>query len=623
MLSMMLAALLLSQRGLVPVAVPVGPGTGPSFPQLPIEVELLSPPPGQMYVEDLWRVRLTNTSSVTFSVYLFVTIEDAAQGLLMDATTSVFLLPPGTLFMSSVELSPISTEFYDNEFEESVGRMGDFPDGTYIVTIYVYEDGGGIIGQGGITQTVRNHTAPELLYPLDGEGVNEPLPLFTWLPSIPAADIDYDLRIVELLQGQSPQSAITANPAWFLEDGVLDPQLAYPVIAEPFQSGKVYAWQVEGFYQGVSVGATDVWTFTVQSSGSSEEEGSGIWSFETGDRVYCSPAIAPDGSIVCGSDDGFVYSLDQAGVEQWRFAAGGPVFAVTTADDGRVLATGNFGICCLDASGFAVWRNQLSGRVTSCPLMLPSGMVFAGAEGGIFHAIDGFTGEVADTLHTGGEIYLSAAVDRAGTILFASDDGKLHAVMYSADSGFQEAWSFGTDEEIAGGPVIFGDRVYAAAGREVLCLDLDGNGLWRSTLPSAVYTGPVVSSSGVVYAGTGSGNVYALKGDTGERTGVVPAGAVITSTPALMVTGAMVFGCEDGRLHCYSPSGFSLWKFQTGDQVRSSPTMGMDGTVYFGSDDHRIYAVTGSGAGPMTDGWPQFCLDSSNNGSLAREGEGE
>ena len=138
MLSTLLTALLISQRGLAPVPIPVDPGTGPGYPQLPVEVELLSPPPGQMYVEDLWRVRLTNSSAETFSVFLFVTIEEASQGLLMDATTSAFLLPPGTLFMSSVELSPISTEFYDNQFEESVSRMGGFPDGLYVVTVYVY-----------------------------------------------------------------------------------------------------------------------------------------------------------------------------------------------------------------------------------------------------------------------------------------------------------------------------------------------------------------------------------------------------------------------------------------------------------------------------------------------------
>lgn len=617
MLFLLLSAVLLSERVPVPVSRPVESPGGVPPPQLPVEVELLSPPPGQLYIEDLWRVRLYNYSDEIFSVYLFVTIEEVSRGLLMDATTGVFLLPPGIMVLSSVELSPVKTEFYDSDFESSVGIMGGFPDGTYIVTIYVYEDGGGLLGSGGITHNVQNHSPPELMHPADGSEVTEPLPLFTWMPAIPSSDISYSVRIVETLAGQSPQSAITANPAWFMLEGLDSSELLFPVYADRFQSGRLYAWQVEGFYQGVSVGASGVWTFTYQPEGPGLEEGTELWSFETGDRVYCSPAISPDGSIVCGSDDGSVYSLDAAGEEQWRYTAGGPVFGVTVGPDGRIYATGSFGICCLDASGFPLWRNPLSGRVTANVLLLPSGMVFAGASGGIFHALDGFTGETLDTLHAGGEIYLSAAADSGGRIYFACEDGSLHGIEY--DEGFQRQWVFRVDDAFTGGPVLFGGRLYAAAGSEVFCFSREGEQLWKSSLSSPVYTGPVVSSSGVVYAGTGSGNVYALKADTGERTGVVPAGAAVTSTPAMTVTGALAFGCEDGRLHSYSPSGFSLWTFQTGDQVRSSPVIGIDGTVYFGSDDHRIYAVSGSGAGPMTGGWPQFCLNSFKNPSLAEE----
>jgi len=598
-----------------PVAFP-GVRT-PPLPQLPVEVELLSPPPGQLYVEDLWRVRLTNTSTETFSVFLFVTIEESLQGLLMDATTSVFTLPPGTMYISSAELSPISTEFYDSGFEASVARMGGFPDGLYTVTIYVYEDGGGIIGQGGITQGVQNHSPPELLFPVDGEELTDPRPLFTWLPSIPQEGMEYSLTVVELVHGQVPQSAVNANPAWFLQEGVQEPQLAYPIVAEPFRTGATYAWQVEGFYQGVSTGASEVRTFTCSSAEAAGDDGTGVWSFETGDRVYCGPALAPDGSVICGSDDGYIYSLDGSGREQWRCAFGGPVYAVTVGARGNIYAAGASGMMCLDGSGFPLWRCSRTGTMECCPLELPSGLVVAGSSEGVFYCIDAVSGEVTDTLGTGGGIRLPAVADSSGRVYFAGDDGILRCVEVSGSGELATVWERRFEEPFSGGPVIFRGRLFAAAGRSVICLDGEGRTEWTGDLPSAVHTAPVISSSGVLYAGTGSGNVYALETEDGSRTGVVPAGAVVTSTPALTLTGAMVFGCEDGRLHCYSPSGFGLWWFPTGDQVRSSPTIGVDGTVYFGSDDHRIYAVRGTGAGPMEGGWPQYCLDSSNNGSLA------
>jgi hypothetical protein len=95
MLSLVLSILILVDRAALPAPQAMAPDYPQPPQQLPVEVELISPPPGQIYVEDLWRVRLYNTSSEIFSVYMFITIEVAGAGLVMDATTAVFLLPPG------------------------------------------------------------------------------------------------------------------------------------------------------------------------------------------------------------------------------------------------------------------------------------------------------------------------------------------------------------------------------------------------------------------------------------------------------------------------------------------------------------------------------------------------
>ncbi|MEN8209349.1 MAG: PQQ-binding-like beta-propeller repeat protein, partial [Candidatus Fermentibacteria bacterium] len=466
----------------------------------------------------------------------------------------------------------------------------------------------------GFIQEVKNHTTPELQYPIDNSDITEPLPLFSWFPSLPQGSIDYEIRIVEVLTGQSPESAISANPAWFTAEGLLTEEIIYPVYADGFEDGHRYAWQVEGFYSGNSVGCSETWSFYSTGISSDYEEGSEIWSFETGDRVVSSPAIGLDGSIICGSLDGFVYSLDQGGGELWRFAAGGGVYSVAAGPDGRIFAAGDFGICSLDPSGFLLWHNGMTGPVHACPVIIPSGKLYAGSLEGIFYSIDEVNGDVIDSLEAGDCIYLPSSVDSTGRIYFTCDD-VCFAVEDNEDE-LAELWSYRADDDFTGGPVIASDYIYAAAGREIFSFSRDGALLWNSILPSHVYTGPIVSADGTVWAGSGSGNIYALESETGRRIGVIPAGAVITSTPALNVTGSMFFGADNGCLHCFSPSGFSLWKFQTLGTVRSSPVIGIDGTVYFGSDDHRIYAVEGSGAGPMTDGWPQYCRNSFNNGFI-------
>ena len=602
------------------IGLPIPAGEGVPPPQLPVVVDFVPPPPGQMYIESLWRMRLNNLSSETYSAYVHVNIEKSGEGLLMEATTSVFLLPPGVISLSSADLSPINTEFYSNSFENSVSLMGDFPDGFYIITVYVYEEGGGLLGTGSFTQEVQNQTPPELHYPPDGSEVTEPLPLFTWLPSLPEGDIQYTLRIVNVLSGQSPENAMTSNPAFFTREDLTGSELAYPVYAHRLETGEKYAWQVEAFGMGVSVGESEIWSFTCGGSGMAADQGSALWQFETGKSVVCSPALTIHGSVVCGSHDGRIYCIDSRGMETWRYATGGEVYAVSVGPGGKIYASGSFGMCCLDPSGFCIWRTGITGKVTACPAVSADGIVYAGSEEGLFYALNAEDGSLLDTLETDGPITLPAAIDSSGKVYFAGRDNYIRCVSLT-EGALEEVWSFRADDPFCGGPVLFGGNVYAVAGREVMCLLGDGTPLWSARLPSMAYTGPVVSSSGDVTVCTVSGNAYSLEGGTGRRAGVIPSGAVITATPAITVTGSILLGCDDNTLKCFTPSGFSLWEYETEGVVRSSPTIGVDGTIYFGSDDNSIYAVSGTGEGPMLDGWPQFCLDSSNNASL-QEGDG-
>src|SRR5690606_35630142 len=50
------------------------------------------------------------------------------------------------------------------------------------------------------------------------------------------------------------------------------------------------------------------WTRESRFTGSSDHDVK--WSFETGDKIYSTPAIGSDGTIYFGSYDGEVYALD-------------------------------------------------------------------------------------------------------------------------------------------------------------------------------------------------------------------------------------------------------------------------------------------------------------------------
>lgn len=85
----------------------------------------------------------------------------------------------------------------------------------------------------------------KLIYPSNGQTVQESFPTFSWTPP---ADVSvfytYDIRIVEVLDHQTAEAAIMANPDWYSEKKIALTSLLYLPTAPLLLSDKKYAWQV-------------------------------------------------------------------------------------------------------------------------------------------------------------------------------------------------------------------------------------------------------------------------------------------------------------------------------------------------------------------------------------------
>ena len=75
-------------------------------------------------------------------------------------------------------------------------------------------------------------------------------------------------------------------------------------------------------------------------------------------------------------------------------------------------------------------------------------------------------------------------------------------------------------------------------------------------------------------------------------------GGPITSSPALLDDGTVLFASHDGHLYAAGRDGMLRWSFPTSDIIFSSPAIGNDGTTYIGSDDDHLYAI-GPGQKPL------------------------
>lgn len=82
-----------------------------------------------------------------------------------------------------------------------------------------------------------------LLYPNNGQIVEEFFPVFNWTNQT-TTNSTYKLILVEILEGQTPESAIQSNLPSFVQEGLTTNTLLYPFEAPFLEKNKKYAWQI-------------------------------------------------------------------------------------------------------------------------------------------------------------------------------------------------------------------------------------------------------------------------------------------------------------------------------------------------------------------------------------------
>jgi len=234
-----------------------------------IIVQLELPPPFKFKIEDLWKLTITNPAA-PLNVYLYATaIRIKDDVLLAEATSSVFTLPAGVKRVNAAEISPINVEKHSDEIEKTLDRFGTLPDGDYRICVNVVSvESNLVIGFDCTEVSILTLTQPELLSPMNKEVVLDVFPVFNWLPAfaIPlGSSVTYSLVITEILERQTPEYSMIANPPWFVENNIRNNLFRYPLGARPLINGQRYAWKLLSFIDGVLLAESEVREFTFEN----------------------------------------------------------------------------------------------------------------------------------------------------------------------------------------------------------------------------------------------------------------------------------------------------------------------------------------------------------------------
>jgi outer membrane protein assembly factor BamB len=266
-----------------------------------------------------------------------------------------------------------------------------------------------------------------------------------------------------------------------------------------------------------------------------------------------------------------------------------------------------------DGRGVIEWKFRTAGPVRAS-VLVDSSLIYAGSGDGEFYAIDRQTGAERWRYHAGSPIQSSAALwgelvyfgDRANT--FYALDRRTGRERWRVQTGSTRPFEWGHEgwDYFTSSPVIAGGLVVAGSGDgNVYALDAaSGKERWRLETGGRVRATPAVGG-GVVFVGSADGVLYAVDLETGDvKWRFETEGAsnrseefgfdrkTIQSSAALALD-AVLFGSRDGKFYAVDASSGALrWRYDhTTPWVVSSPAIHGDLAIVGTSDGLFVHAV--------------------------------
>jgi hypothetical protein len=230
------------------------------------------PPSGVVQSNQLWNVTLINSGNPQMTVMIAIRLFDPKNDqLLMTAYSRPIVLNSGVRQLNSSDVAPIDYNYVSPAF--NVGRLGGslLPVGEYraCYTIFPGNKNSEVsLAEDCIDLEIDPLSPPQLNLPADSGVVETPYPQFSWLPPTPILlfnNLNYDILVAEVQQGQSPYEAIQENLPVYFGHHLTFNSLNYPASYKALDTGKIYAWRIVAKNEETFSAQSEVWTFKVAS----------------------------------------------------------------------------------------------------------------------------------------------------------------------------------------------------------------------------------------------------------------------------------------------------------------------------------------------------------------------
>ncbi len=351
------------------------------------------------------------------------------------------------------------------------------------------------------------------------------------------------------------------------------------------------------------------------------------WAFETGGEIGGTPAIALDGTLYAGSDDGKLYAINPDGSKKWEFVtSAGGWSAPAIGSDGTVYAHTYSGtLYAINPDGTRRWDLRTGSGSGRGPSIAPDGTIYVAAADGSLLAVSA-DGEIQWEFAVEGHIGGPAAIAEDGTIYFGAER------FYALHPGGTLKWDYVTDGRVSSSPALDDDGTiyFGAQDSRLRALNADGTLKWSLSLRSAIQDvmggersirsasiGPDRTLYCVAYDLAGVTLAVASDGATYAPL----ATAQSASAPPLIGADGTIYTARREETHelvALRADGSVKWSLAVSV---GSPTLGPDGTIYatdFDGTNWSICAIYGLSGGLADSPWPKYQGDARNSGALNR-----
>ena len=314
-------------------------------------------------------------------------------------------------------------------------------------------------------------------------------------------------------------------------------------------------------------------------------------------------ALVRGGAAYVGHSNGTLYAIDTAtGTERWSYDMGDILCAEPVWHEGKVIFVSPTGLfTALDAAtGKVVWTLQAKGAVVGDPVVVGD-VLYCGFGVGYLAKINAATGAVLWTTRTGSMQMQCVPAVGEGKVVVSTWENDVRC--YDEKSGKQLwRWYSGDDSfDFAPGlifPQIVGDRVFVSMHKKIQVLDAKkGKPLWSDEM--FAYRKPMGKSadSSTIYVQNRDADLIALRSDANHYSqkwrAATPKVAVDRNPIPIAIAGGVLYkGTMSGHVIAVRErDGALLWEHKFSDADINNVTFDEQGNVWIMCLDGKLFKI--------------------------------